>query len=132
MTLCATSGLQRRDCTCPSCVGRRNRARGLRAQREAKRLLSVPPVTPWGTASDEELWQTSARVEVKAGAQVAGVGTAYWGARAQADDDERPFMLVARPIARIPGRAVPLIVITYGDLLRVAEAVLGGEEENRL
>ena len=118
MTVCTTTGLTRRSCDCPSCLGRRNRSRGLRAQREARKLMQIPPALPWGHGGDEELWQGSVRVEVKAGQQVARIGSAYRLARLQAGDDHRPFVLIARPI-----RHEPLAVLAVSDLPRVVAAL---------
>lgn len=58
-----------RNCSCRSCIGRRNRVRGQRGQRNAHRALGGTGFTP----SNEESARTyvlQVQVETKAGAQI--------------------------------------------------------------
>ncbi len=87
-----------RDCRCPKCNGKRNRAKGDSKARLARKTLGIPGVN----SRHEEVWGGSVRVEVKAGAQIKPVATAFLKCEAQSEQarpigDNRPFMLVCMP-----------------------------------
>jgi hypothetical protein len=91
-----------RGCACRSCIGRRNRRKGLRKQRIARKVLGVPDARFHGQLANEENWRANWRVEVKSGAQVGPIATRFLAAERQADankaiGDPRPFMMVAMP-----------------------------------
>lgn len=87
-----------RGCKCPRCMGKRNRAKGDSKARKARKALGIPGVN----SRHEEIWGGDIRVEVKAGAQIKPVVTAFLKCEAQSEaarpfGDHRPFMMVAMP-----------------------------------
>lgn len=120
---CSSTGMLKRQCKCRSCLGARNRRKGQRKQREARKALNLRPESWAGRQANEETWHAAnVRVEVKAGAQVKPIATRYVAARAQADaaraiGDLRPFVFVA-----CPDGSQPLIVVRADELGRVLEA----------
>lgn len=92
-----------RGCGCNPCRGRRNRRKGLRKQRDARKALGVPASKFATQHTNEETWGWEHfRVEVKAGKQVNPVATRFLGAEAQSEGsraigDNRPFLMVAMP-----------------------------------
>lgn len=94
-----------RGCTskCPSCRGRRNRAGGLRKQSTARKRLGIAP-QKFGDANEERWGDNVFRNEVKSGAQVRAVATAWLRIERQVDanrpdfgDDHRPCRAVVMP-----------------------------------
>lgn len=94
------------DCTyttpCPACRGARNRRKGQKAQREARKALGVPTSKYASQNGHEENWRGCFRVEVKAGQQVSAMTTRFLAAEAQSnaaksEGDARPFLFFARP-----------------------------------
>lgn len=101
--LCPTTGELKRSCSCWSCVGARNRRKGKRSQREARKNLEAvfggagPSAQVTG---DEENWRMRVRVEVKSGKQVEALTKRFLAAEAQSEagkavGDLRPFVFVA-------------------------------------
>ena len=91
-----------RSAPCRRCLGSRNRRKGQRKQRQAKKIMGVPHAPTHGLEADEEHWRHWVRIEVKAGAQVKGIASRYLAAEAQsagakAIGDMRPFCMVAMP-----------------------------------
>lgn len=87
-----------RDCRCPRCNGKRNRSKGDTKARQARKMLGITGVN----SRHEEVWGGSVRVEVKAGAQIKPVATAFVKCEQQSEaarplGDHRPFMLVCMP-----------------------------------
>ena len=87
-----------RGCNCPKCRGKRNRAKGDAKARHARKALGITGVN----SRHEEVWGGDVRVEVKAGAQVKPVVTAFLRCEIQSEQhrpvgDTRPFMLVVMP-----------------------------------
>jgi hypothetical protein len=87
-----------RGCVCPRCRGQRNRAKGDAKARKARKALGIEGVN----SRHEELWGGAIRLEVKAGAQIKPVFTAYLRCEIQSEQhrpigDPRPFALVAMP-----------------------------------
>ena len=87
-----------RGCKCPRCMGKRNRAKGDSKARKARKALGIPGAN----SRHEEIWGGDIRVEVKAGAQIKPVVTAFLKCEAQSEaarpiGDHRPFMMVAMP-----------------------------------
>ncbi|MDQ3573662.1 MAG: hypothetical protein M3404_01875 [Actinomycetota bacterium] len=116
----------RRNAPCRSCRGRRNRRSGLAKQRAARKALGVPPGRFHGQMGNEELWLGGLRVEVKSGAQVRPVWTAYLKCETQshaakASGDPRPFSAVLMP----PGISDGLFVCRLSQLRKVIEALEG-------
>lgn len=88
------------------------------------------PAMPVPTQHEEYL-RGDIILEVKQGAQVRAVRTAYARARAQSDDarepgDDRPFVLLAMPDSRPRG----LVVIDTDDIYKAAKAIVHQFEEN--
>lgn len=91
---------KRRVKTCGDAVarGKRNRRKGDSKARRARKQLNLGGAN----TRHEELWGGDLRVEVKAGAQVAGIWTKYLLAEGQSKQqrsigDPRPFALIAMP-----------------------------------
>jgi hypothetical protein len=89
-----------KGCDCRQCKGRRSRKTGLEAQRRAAKRLGVPAVNSM-RPSNEELYPGLVRTEVKSGAIVRPMYTAYLKAEAQSEaararGDLRPFVMAAR------------------------------------
>ena len=90
-----------RGCACNRCRGRRNRAKGQRKQRAARKALGIPG--PTLGADHEELWRGAVRVEVKAGGRMANPVETRWRAMKNQSDastafgDNRPFAAVVMP-----------------------------------
>ena len=87
-----------RGCNCPKCRGKRNRSKGDAKARKARKALGITGVN----SRHEEVWGGAVRVEVKAGAQIKPVATAFLRCEEQSEQarpigDHRPFMLVAMP-----------------------------------
>lgn len=116
----------RRNCTGPSCRGRRNRAKGKRGQRTARKALMLQGETWRGREANEESWTSALRIEVKAGGRMANpVGLRYDQCRAQSDEakpigDIRPFAAVFKP----DGWSDVLVVVKGSDLPNVVEALM--------
>lgn len=113
-----------RGCKCPRCRGRRNRKSGLSAQRSAARSLGIPQLGPH-LASDEELYPGELRVEVKSGAQVRPMATAFEKARKQSEaaravGDVRPFLMVSKVQPEGKGG---IVAFRVEDLTSVAYAL---------
>ena len=126
---CPVTGRLKRNCTCFSCVGRRNRAKGKRKQREARKSLEKqfgiagPTQTVTG---DEENWRMRVRAEVKAGQQIQALTTRFLAAEAQAEasrahGDNRPFVFVAAP----DNMSDKLVAFRLSKLAEVLEAFRG-------
>ena len=87
-----------RGCNCAKCRGKRNRSKGDSKARQARKALGITGVN----SRHEEVWGGAIRVEVKAGAQVKPVVTAFLRCEIQSEQhrpvgDTRPFMLVVMP-----------------------------------
>lgn len=89
-----------RLCVCPRCIGKRNKRKGQSKQAKATTMLGIPKssISP----GHEEFLGGSVRVEVKAGAQVKPMVTAFLRMEAQSEEarpfgDTRPFIGVAMP-----------------------------------
>ena len=87
-----------RGCNCAKCRGKRNRQKGDSKARQARKALGITGVN----SRHEEVWGGAIRVEVKAGAQVKPVVTAFLRCEIQSEQhrpvgDTRPFMLVVMP-----------------------------------
>ena len=113
---------------CRSCLGRRNRAKGQRKQRAARKALGIEKGFSLG-ADHEENWRGFVRVEVKAGAQVRPAATAFYKMRAQSEasrpyGDHRPFVGIAMP----EGESDGILMLKLSDLTDVALAVIAGME----
>lgn len=104
-----------RGCVCKRCMGKRNRAKGDGKARKARKALGIGGVN----SRHEEVWGGDIRVEVKAGAQIKPVLTAFLKCEAQSEaarpiGDHRPFMMVAMP----DGWSDGLIVMKLSDYTR--------------
>lgn len=90
----------------------------------AARSLGVPQLAPW-LPSDEELFSGALRVEVKSGAQVRPMDTAFQKARkqseaARAHGDVRPFVMIAKAQ---PGSKDGIVAFRESDIRAVAYAL---------
>jgi hypothetical protein len=92
-----------RGCDCKPCVGRRSRARGMKKQRTARKLMKVPNPRFSSQNSNEEAWQGAVRCEVKSGANDTNpIATRFLAAERQSEasraiGDTRPFVHIAMP-----------------------------------
>lgn len=114
------------DCTrtspCPSCLGRRNRARGRRKQRLAQRGIGIPLTRFHTNNGAEENWQGLVRAEVKSGKQVQSLAARYLAAEAQSEaaraiGDTRPFIFLAMPLGWGSDGIVAYRVSKAGEVL---------------
>jgi hypothetical protein len=92
-----------RRCPCVRCKGRRTRNGGNTGQRNAARRAGVKKAGPF-FAGHEEQYDGETRIEVKCGAQVRPVFTAFEKHKKQSEasrriGDVRPFVLHVRPAA---------------------------------
>lgn len=85
-----TGGRHVRGCACKQCMGRRNRRKGLKKQRDARKALGVAPSHKFGDAN-EERWQSMFANEVKAGAQIRPAVTAWLRIEEQVLSNEADF-----------------------------------------
>jgi hypothetical protein len=104
-----------RACDCPKCRGKRNRSKGDSKARVARKQLGIGGVN----SRHEELWGGDVRVEIKAGAQIKPVLTAFLRCEMQSEaarsvGDHRPFMLVAMPDGMKDG----LVVMWLSDYVQ--------------
>jgi hypothetical protein len=104
-----------RGCNCPKCRGKRNRQKGDSKARQARKALGITGVN----SRHEEVWGGDVRVEVKAGAQVKPVVTAFLRCEIQSEQhrpigDNRPFMLVVMPDGSKDG----FVVMRLADYVR--------------
>lgn len=99
--------------SCAKCRGRRNRAKGKRAERDMRKRVGVTVATTMHAAIGEEAWSHPVfRDECKAGAQVGPIATRFLLAEKQAEQnkrigDNRAFRYLARPDG-MPGGLVCL------------------------
>ena len=101
---------------CRSCLGARNRRKGMRKQRQARKDLEktfqAEAAKFIGQLGNEEAWHgLPVRAEVKAGAQVRPIWTRYIVAEEQAQrsraiGDNRPFLMVAMADHTTDGLAI--------------------------
>lgn len=109
------SGARRvRGCNDPTARGKRNRARGKRKQREARRAIGVADSPVPNSLADEESWGGPVRAEVKSGKQIQPIATRFFAAKSQSDkgadpDDDRIFVLVAMPTNSTDGMVTMLL-----------------------
>jgi len=111
-----------RGCLCPSCLGKRNRAKGDAKARSARKALGLAGVN----SRHEELWGGPIRVEVKAGKQVAPIWSRFRAAEQQSEitrplGDHRPFVFIAMPDDTNDG----LIIFRLSTVSETAFALLG-------
>jgi hypothetical protein len=104
-----------RGCECAKCRGKRNRSKGDSKARVARKQLGIGGVN----SRHEELWGGDVRVEIKAGAQIKPVLTAFLRCEMQSEaarpvGDHRPFMLVAMPDGMKDG----LVVMWLSDYVQ--------------
>jgi hypothetical protein len=104
-----------RGCECAKCLGKRNRSKGDSKARVARKQLGIGGVN----SRHEELWGGDVRVEIKAGAQIKPVLTAFLRCEMQSEaarpvGDHRPFMLVAMPDGMKDG----LVVMWLSDYVQ--------------
>lgn len=114
---------------CRSCLGARNRRKGMRKQREARKTLEkvfdAEAAKFIGQLGNEEAWTGLAvRVEVKSGAQVRPVWTRFIVAeeqsqRSRAIGDNRPFLMVAMADHTTDG----LAIVRLSQLAALLEAL---------
>lgn len=116
---------------CRSCLGARNRRKGMRKQREARKTLEktfqAEAAKFIGQLGNEESWSgLPVRVECKAGAQVRPVWTRFIVAeeqsqRSRAIGDNRPFLMVAMADHTTDG----LAIVRLSQLAALLEALNG-------
>lgn len=115
-----------RGCACNKCRGKRNRAKGDKKARDARKVLGIGGAN----TRHEELWGGDIRVEVKAGAQINPVFTAYLRCEMQSEPhrpigDYRPFAMVAMPDGMKDG----LVVMRLSAFAQYTGTKLGENEQ---
>ena len=128
--ICPTTGELKRNCACPKCRGARNRRKGQRKQREARKALEKSFGTAGPTSTvvgNEENWRMRVRAEVKSGKQVESLTARFLAAEAQAEaarpiGDTRPFVFVAAP----DGTSDKLIAFRLSQVDEILNALKGG------
>jgi len=116
---------------CRSCLGRQNRAKGKVKQREARKVLGI--AGPSLGADHEENWRGLVRAEVKAGAQVRPMQTAFERMRTQSEasrpyGDHRPFVAVAMP----DGKRSGIVALRTEDIEAFALAIVAMMGKDRV
>jgi hypothetical protein len=116
---------------CASCLGARNRRKGMRKQREARKTLETTfqaeAAKFIGQLGNEEAWHgLPIRVEVKSGAQVRPIWTRFIVAeeqsqRSRAIGDNKPFLMVAMADHTTDG----LAIVRLSQLAALLEAFNG-------
>jgi len=106
-----------RGCPCKSCLGGRNSKGGKARHRRFAKRAGIT-IGKWST-SQEEAWRDPFRWEVKSGAQVRAVLTAYRRAREQSEQsrpmgDPRPFAFGVEPTSA----ADPALVVIDAEVWR--------------
>lgn len=115
-----------RGCGCNRCKGRRNRTKGDRKARQARKRLAIGGVN----SRHEELFGGALRVEVKAGGQIAPAFTAFVHCEQQSEaarpiGDTRPFASVFMP----DGTSDGVLVCRLSAVHDVAAALLENLEK---
>lgn len=106
---------------CRSCLSARNRRKGMRKQRAARKALRIPVSRFASQMGNEEMWLGSVRVEVKAGKQVESAWRRFLACESQSEGsravgDARNFLAVWMPENSTDGLFV-------GRLSRIAEII---------
>lgn len=118
-----------RLCKCKQCQGKRNRSKGDRKAREARKQLGIGGAN----TRHEELWGGDIRVEVKAGAQIQNVFNAFLKCEQQSENhrpigDWRPFAMIAMPDGTKDG----LVIMRLSHFTQYTGTKLGdAEQENK-
>lgn len=127
---CEDSGDLKRNCKCSRCLGARNRRKGLRKQRDARKaaekILDQRAGRYASQTGNEENWRLRLRFEHKATKQSGAVVTFYRNCREQCDaatsvGDIRPFVAIASQ----NGTSKRVWVISDEDVVAFAEQLLG-------
>ena len=116
-----------RGCTCPKCMGQRNRRKGLKKQRDARKALGVAPSHKFGDANEEN-WQDHLFAnEVKAGAQIKPAVTAWQRIELQVQSNQiavgslkKPCRAVLMPDGWGKEGLVMVRLSTWQELIRPA------------
>lgn len=116
---------------CPSCRGRRNRARGKRAERDMRKRVGATVATNMHAAIGEEAWGGPIRWEAKAGKQVDPIATRFLLAERQSEQnrrigDTRPSGMLARPDG-MPGGLVLMRGTVWQEFVQPALDAFYGE-----
>jgi hypothetical protein len=86
-----------RGCVCPRCRGKRNRQKGLKKQRDARKRLGVAPSHKFGDANEENWNDPLFANEVKSGAQIRAAVTAWNRIEAQVKSNQSDFGSQRKP-----------------------------------
>lgn len=113
---------------CRPCLGARNRRKGLRKQREARKALGVAPSHKFGDANEENWSDAIFANEVKAGKQVGPAVTAWNRIEAQVHANEpdvggrhKPVRAVLMPDGWPKGEGLVMVRLsTWAQLVRPA------------
>ncbi len=124
---------------CRSCLGARNRRKGMRKQRMARKTLEntfqAEAAKFIGQLGNEEAWHgLPVRSEIKAGAQVRPIWTRFIVAeeqsqRSRAIGDLRPFVMVAMADHTSDGLAVFRMSQFQAILEAFVDAILEGSDD---
>lgn len=86
-----------RGCECARCRGKRNRSKGLKKQRDARKRLGVAPSHKFGDANEENWNDPLFANEVKSGAQIRAAVTAWNRIEAQVKSNQSDFGSQRKP-----------------------------------
>lgn len=86
-----------RGCKCRRCLGARNRRKGLTKQRQARKALGVAPSNKFGDGNEENWGDALFANEVKAGAQIGPVVTAWTRIEAQVLRNQQAIGAIRKP-----------------------------------
>lgn len=115
-----------RGCDCPRCRGKRNRQKGLKKQREARKALGVAPSHKFGDANEENWSDAIFQNEVKSGAQIKPAVTAWVRIEAQVQSNQTAVGSLRKPCRAVlmpDGWSDGLVMVrlsTWRDVVRPA------------
>lgn len=110
---------------CRPCLGARNRRKGLRKQREARKALGVAPSNKFGDANEERWGDHLFANEVKAGKQIGPAVTAWTRIEKQVRSNEpdvggmhKPVRAVLMPDGWAKGEGIVMVRLsTWHELV---------------
>lgn len=90
-----------RKVPCRPCLGARNRRKGLRKQREARKALGVAPSHKFGDANEENWSDAMFANEVKSGKQIGPAVTAWARIENQVLDNQADHGSMRKPVRAV-------------------------------
>jgi len=126
-----------RDCACAQCRGKRNRVKGLKKQRDARKRLGVAPSNKFGDSNEENWQDVMFANECKAGKQIQAAVNAWLRIEAQVLSNDtavgsrhKPCRAILMPDGWGKDGLVMVRLSTWEDLVRPAlEGFYGSSTE---